>query len=126
MPLSAFAELVVDQVATHCASNANLIVTSFDADALVEVRRQRSDIATGLLFWRGSADAAITRAVDDGHLAIAPSIALLNERTVEKAVAADLAVMTWTVNEPADVKLAASLGIAMIIGDDPRVIAANL
>ena len=45
---------------------------------------------------------------------------------VEQARAASLRVVTWTVNEPADVQLASSLGVDMIIGDDPAVILENL
>lgn len=124
--LGAFAELVIDQIARHVLDPTNLVITSFDADALAEVRSRSPELPTGLLYWQGTDEAAIERAVADGHKAIAPSIRLLTESTMSKAAAASLAVLTWTVNDPADVVRAASLGVDMIIGDDPRVIAANL
>ena len=126
LSLGAFAELVIDQVANHVVDPTNLIVTSFDAAALAEVSKRAPELATGYLYWQGSDEAAIERAIKGRHVAIAPSIKLLSESTMTKAAAASLAVLTWTVNDPADVARAASLGVDMIIGDDPQAIAANL
>jgi len=126
MSLTAFAELVVHQIDTHCSADTELIVTSFDADALRIVRELQPDLPTGLLFWQGSADRAIGTALDDGHGAIAPSIRLLTAELVAKARSASLGVATWTVNDPEQVALAASLGVDMIIGDDPAVVIENL
>ena len=126
MSLFAFAELVVNEIDTHCSSSAEIMVTSFDADALRIVHEMRPEIPTGFLFWERAIDDALAIAQSDGHGTIAPWIQLLTPELVERARAAALGVVTWTVNEPAQVQLASSLGVDMIIGDDPLVILENL
>lgn len=126
MSLAAFAELVVHEIEHQCRADHELIVTSFDAEALRLVRELRPQLPTGLLFWKGSTDRAIAQAIDDGHGAIAPSIQLLTADLVDKARQASLNIATWTVNEPGQVALASSLGVDMIIGDDPALIAENI
>lgn len=120
--LDQFADLVISEIETHCASTNNLMVTSFDADALALVRQRRPDIPTGLLFWKKSAEWAITTAIEAGHGAIAPWIKLLTPELVAQARQASLDVVTWTVNEPDQIQHAVALGVDMIIGDDPRLI----
>lgn len=124
--LDAFVDLVISEIDTHCSSSTNLMVTSFDAEALAMVRDRRPWIATGLLFWKRSARWAIETAVEMGHVAIAPYIKLLSEQTVEKARANNLDIVTWTVNKPKQVQRAAELGVDMIIGDDPAIILEHL
>ncbi len=126
MPLATFADLVIAEIEEHCASIDNLMVTSFDAQALQLVRQRRPDIATGFLFWKLAYEEAIDIAVAAGHGTIAPWIKLLDADVVSHARNAGLDVVTWTVNEPEQVALAASLGVDMIIGDDPAVIIENL
>jgi glycerophosphoryl diester phosphodiesterase len=126
MSLDAFAELVIHEIDTHCDSTDDLIVTSFDAQAVQFVRDRRPDVATGLVFSRGDFAEALATARAAGHIAMAPSIRLLTADMVDQIRAASLDVVTWTVNEPEQVALAASLGVDMIIGDDPAVIIENL
>ena len=126
MSLEQFADLVIDEVEAHCAAVDNLMITSFDAEVLRLVRARRNDLPTGFLFWKGSHRAAIETAQADGHGAIAPWIKLLSAEVVDDARAAGLQVVTWTVNAPEQVELAAGLGVDMIIGDDPAVIIDNL
>lgn len=126
MSLARFAELVVHEIDSHCSPSTELMVTSFDADALRLVRELRPEIPTGLLFWERSFAEALAIAQSDGHGTLAPWIRLLTAELVEKARAASLGVVTWTVNEPAQVQLASSLGVDMIIGDDPAAILENL
>ncbi len=129
MSPESFAELVIHEIDTHYAGRTDLIVTSFDAQALRCVRDRRADIATGVLFSGRSAtaiDAALRCAIDDGHVAIAPWIRILDAPMVDRARRASLAILTWTVNEVAHVVAAANLGVDVIIGDDPMLIADNL
>ncbi len=126
MSLEAFAELVAHEIDTHCAESAELMVTSFDAEALRLFHDKRPDISTGLLFWERPFEEALAIALDAGHSALAPWIKVLDAEMVARARAASLGVVTWTVNEPAQVALASSLGVDMIIGDDPAVILSHL
>lgn len=126
MGLQDFAALVVREIAAHCDSTDNVMVTSFDEHALRHVRDLDDDQATGFLFWDRSIDEALAIAEADGHQAIAPSIRLLTDELVAKARAQSLGVATWTVNDPSDIARAAALGVDMIIGDDPAVICSVL
>lgn len=121
MGIGEFAELVVEQVHAHCAGRDDVMVTSFDAGALAAVHAAEPDLATGLLFGDATHE-AIARAVDVGHVAVAPWIRVLDAALVDQARSAGLGIATWTVNEPDDVSRAAALGVDMIIGDDPRLI----
>ena len=126
MSLTAFAELVAHEIDTHCAPSADLMVTSFDDEALRLFRELRPDTPTGLLFWKRPFEEALAIALDAGHGSLAPWIKVLDADMVERTRAASLGVVTWTVNEPAQVTLASSLGVDMIIGDDPAVILEHL
>lgn len=126
MSLNAFVDLVTSQIDEHCDATTELMVTSFDAEALALLRDRRPGIATGLLFWDRTASWAITTAVEVGHVAIAPYIKLLDEEVVANARAQDLDIVTWTVNKPEQIRRAAQLGVDMIIGDDPAVILEHL
>lgn len=125
MSLAAFADLVIHEIDEHCAGRDDIIVTSFDADALQRVRDRRPSVATGLLFDHGFDD-ALACALDVGHVVLAPWIRILDAELVDRSRHAGFGLATWTVNEPAQVVLAASLGVDMIIGDDPQLITENL
>lgn len=126
LPLRAFAELVIADIEQHVPAPTEVMVTSFDAAALAIVHELRPDLATGLLFHEPPAHEAIARAVDVGHVAVAPWVRLLDADLVERARGAGLGVITWTVNRPEDIVAAAALGVDMIIGDDPQLIADHL
>lgn len=119
-----YVELVAGEIDRHVhASSANrIVVTSFDQDVLDLFRAHRRDIATGVLFHDRTASWAIDRAIAHGHGAIAPWFRLVDADLVDAAHRAGLAVATWTVNEPRDVRAAAEAGVDMIIGDDPALI----
>jgi len=126
MSIESFADIVLDQIDSHCASTLNLIVTSFDAAILELVRELRPHIATGLVFRKTRPADAIKIAIDAGHVALAPWVHLLTPELVDNVRSAGLDIITWTVNQPQQVRLAVELGVDMIIGDDPTVIIDNL
>lgn len=123
MSTADYVSLVVAELDAHCGSRSgDLLVTSFDAQALGLLRAARPEIPTGLLFHDKPAEWAVATAVEVGHRAIAPWVPLVDLALMERARAAGLEVATWTVNEPAEVQRVADLGVNMIIGDDPAVI----
>ncbi len=126
MSLGAFADLVIHEIDDHCQGRDDIIVTSFDIGALLCVRERRPDIATGVLFTKGGFDASLACALDVGHVALVPWIRILDAAMVDRTRDFSLGIATWTVNEPAQVVLAAALGVDMIIGDDPKLIVDNL
>lgn len=119
-----FVEQVGDALAAHCDDRSadNLIVTSFDMDALDRFRNHCPHIATGVLFHDRTGSWAIERAVGNGHNAIVPWFRLVDARMVEAAHGAGLSVATWTVNDDHHVRSMARAGVDMIIGDDPGAI----
>ena len=126
-----FVELTAESIANHCGDRTtdNMIVTSFDMDALDRFRAHCPEIATGVLFHDRTGRWAIKRAIDNGHDAIVPWFRLVDARTVNAAHEAGLSVATWTVNSDRHVTSMARAGVDMIIGDDPggirRVLAAD-
>lgn len=118
-----YVELVGAEIVRHCRHRqGEIVVTSFDAEVLAAFHRKHPDIATGLLFAERATDWAVSTAVATGHSAIAPWFQLVDQRLVQSAHDAGLAVMTWTVNDPTDIARMADDGVDMIIGDDPSVI----
>lgn len=123
MSTDKYVELVGAEIDEHCQDHsAEIIVTSFDVEVLAAFRRSRPDVATGLLFHDQPGAWAISAAIGAGHVAIAPWFQLVDEPLVESAHQAGLRVLTWTVNNPADINRVAHAGVDMIIGDDPAVI----
>lgn len=119
-----FVELTADAITEHCPDRTveDMIVTSFDMDALDRFRAHCPEIATGVLFHNHTGTWAIKRALTNGHNAIVPWYRLVDRRMVDAAHEAGLGVATWTVNTDRDVTSMARAGVDMIIGDDPAAI----
>lgn len=124
MSLRSYAELVADRIDRFVAGR-ELMVTSFDADLLAIVHELRAELATGLLFHHRP-EAALERALADGHVAVAPWVEILDAELVERARGASLRIATWTVNEAHQIDRAIAHGVDMIIGDDPQRIVERL
>ena len=103
------------------------MLTSFFWPTVDAVQDAFPGAATGLLVDRsGSIADAVTHALEHGHGAIAPHFSLLSEELVAGAMAAGLAVATWTVNDVGEAVAFATWGVSTIISDDVRTIAAAL
>jgi len=125
MSADAYVAIVLDALSSHCTEVPGLIVTSFDAEVLALVADQRPELPTGLLHWKQPIEWLIETALQDGHVAIAPGIGKLTAELAAEAQGHGLGILTWTVNTPEQVRFASSLGVDMIIGDDPSVIVAH-
>jgi len=121
-PTLGFDVELIDALSSHCTEVPGLIVTSFDAEVLALVADQRPELPTGLLHWKQPIEWLIETALQDGHVAIAPGIGKLTAELAAEAQGHGLGILTWTVNTPEQVRFASSLGVDMIIGDDPSVI----
>lgn len=98
------------------------VVTGFNADSLVAVRRVFPDVATGWCVPPGvDFDEAVKHCLDAGHRALVPHLSL-----VLTPVDSDLDVFPWTVNDPRRARELAGLGVAGIITDDPGLIVETL
>lgn len=100
------------RVAAHTA------VLSFDAQALGNVRQRDPTLICGLLFDKPVSNPA-DAAWEVGARQIAPRADLLTEEMVAEAHESGLQVVTWTINEPADMRRAIAAGVDGIMTDYP-------
>jgi glycerophosphoryl diester phosphodiesterase len=107
------------RVAAHTA------VLSFDPRALANVRRHDPTLISGLLF-----DTPRENPVDDawevGARQLAPRADVVTAELVQQAHTSGLQVVTWTVNEPADMRAALATGVDGIMTDYPDRLVAVL
>ncbi len=104
---------------------AHTAVLSFDPQALDNVRRRDPTLITGLLFDHALDDAP-GAAWEVGARQLAPRADVVTPQLVEKAHASGLQVVTWTVNEPAEMRKAMAAGVDGIMTDYPDRLATTL
>jgi len=119
-----FAASVADWVARHQTAD-RVLVSSFDPAMLAAFKSLAPMIPTGQLAATAlDPFGVIEQARADGHVSVNLSL----ERTLPDAsriveAAADLAVLVWTVNEPAHAVVLADAGVGGIFTDDPGLMA---
>ena len=117
-PTGAMSSQVLEEV-TASEVFDDVLVSSFDLATLDSVRRHDSTIRIGLLVELGADPmSALERATDHGFNALHPFVMQVTASLVEAAHHAGIAVNTWTVNAPADLRAMAELGVEAIITDD--------
>jgi glycerophosphoryl diester phosphodiesterase len=121
---------VVDLLAAR-GGRDRVLVSSFHLPSIDRVHALRPEIPTGyLLAMTPSPGDALGAAVVGGHRAIHPFFGVLADRgattVVEEAHALEIAVNTWTVNEPDEIVRLAAVGVDAIITDVPAVARAVL
>ncbi len=107
-----------------------MIVSSFQAATLRAVQAADERLALGAL-WGFGADPGrgLEEAVAEGFAAVHPFVLAVTPELVERAHALGLAVNTWTVNGPDDLRTMVGLGVDTVITDvlgDALAIAATL
>lgn len=102
------------------ADHSRAVVMSFAATAVWRIRRSAPLLPTVLLgessrYLGGSAATTV------GATAVGPSVRTLREHAdlVDRAAAAGRATYCWTVDEPADVRLCADLGVSWVATNHP-------
>lgn len=101
-----------------------VVVFSFDAEALRGIRASMPGVATLLLSSSSGSPPrygpeTVARAVELGVEAIGFSYRLVTPELVVAAHEAGLAVFVWTVNKPADAAAVRALGVDGVITDAP-------
>jgi len=104
---------------------ARAVVLSFDPSVLGAVRRLEPTLMTGLLFNRGSND-VVERALELGARQLAPRGDLVTLELVAAARRSDLQVVTWTINDPSQMRALAAAGVDGIMTDYPDRLVAVL
>jgi glycerophosphoryl diester phosphodiesterase len=106
----------------------DVIVSSFHPLALAELRARAPSLETGLLFAHDQARPL--REAWARHLlrvrAVHPDHALVDARRVARWRREGLAIHVWTVDDPAEVRRLAALGVDAIIANDPAAARAAL
>ena len=95
-----------------------VVILSFELATLLEVRKRNPALMTGFLFDWPYPD-AVERAIRVGARQIAPRGDLVTPALIEAAHQADLQVVTWTINEPAQMRYLAAAGVNGIMTDYP-------
>lgn len=93
-----------------------VVVSSFDAPT-VDLVRNAGLVVGWLLEWSMDAHAALVEAVDRGYQALHPFVTQVDERLVDDAHAAGLAVNVWTVNAPGDLAAMVEWGVDGVVTD---------
>jgi glycerophosphoryl diester phosphodiesterase len=111
-------ELIEKYVQEKNRNYNDFIISSFDWNALQQVRFLNDDILIGVL-TSTDLDLAFTFAKFIKAKTINPYFHLLNEENVAKMQEKGFEIHTWTVNEIEDIEKMKSLGVDGIISDFP-------
>lgn len=98
-----------------------VLVSSFDPVALVQFHRHLPDIALAYLFHRDQALPIRKGWIGTviGASVVHPDHSLCTEQTVKAWHTAGLPVNTWTVDDPAELRRLAALGVDGVFANDP-------
>ena len=107
------------RVVSEFALDDRVIVECFDLSVLPRIK----GLKTAALFGRGiyADQKLIDHALEVGASVLAPNYRLVTEKLVEKAKLAGLKVIVWTVDDPAWIPRARSMGIEALITNDPAM-----
>ncbi len=95
-----------------------VIVLSFGADNLERIHQLDDQVMTGFLFEEPHPD-AVDMALRMGARQIAPRGDLVTAAMVQQAHRADLRVVTWTLNQPEQMRAALAAGVDGVMTDYP-------
>lgn len=104
---------------------ARAVVLSFDPSTLAALRRLDPTLMTGYLFDQPSAE-VVGRALQVGARQLAPCGEVATPALVAEAHRFDLHVVTWTINEPAQMRAHVRAGVDGIMTDYPDRLVAVL
>ena len=117
-PDETVADQVVDLVVARDAID-QIVVSSFSLATIDAVRKRSANIATGWLTLVAYDQLeALETAVERGHSALHPYFTAVTTELVEAAHAAGVAVYTWTVDDPDDMRRLADMGVDAIMTND--------
>lgn len=112
-------QAVLNLIAKSTFDQSKILISSFDWNALQEVRFHDEDIRIGVL-TETDLDLAMAFAKFIKAEAIHPYYHLLTAENVEKIKEKGFKVFPWTINEPEDITFVKSLEVDGIITDFPE------
>ncbi len=105
----------------------HIIVSSFGLPAIDAVRALDPSIATGWLTLPSYDQLrALDTAIENGHLALHPYFSTVTAELVDAAHGAGVAINTWTVDDPDEMKRLADLDVDSIITNDVALAVATI
>ena len=129
----------VDRVVATLAARpaderARYVVSCFHLPSVDRVRELAPDLVTAWLVLgpaghEGDADpvgALLAEVVDHGHQAVHPHHVFVTPELVERAHAEEVAVNTWTVDDPDRIRWLADIGVDAIVTNVPDIAVAAL
>lgn len=120
---------LIDAVAALLGDHqGDVVVSSFHLPSLDRARAVLPEgVRTGWLTLPGTElESTAPAAADAGHHAVHPHLTSVTPSSVEAALALGLAVHVWTVNDPADARRMAAMGVTALITDDIPTLRAAL
>ena len=115
-----YARMVIDRLG-HIELRGRIMIRSFQHEFLRAVHGLRPDVPLAALIEQGDDD--WVRICEAAHaVCISPRFNMITADAVEKAHAAGIAVIVWTVNEPPEWERMISLGVDAIVTDDPAAL----
>ncbi len=122
-PQHRMADFVAHWAAQHDIRE-RVIVTSFNPDTSIAVRRADESLITGqLLPVSFDALSAVEAVAEAGHAWLAPWVGdVVSEApsVLAAAHAAGIKVVVWTVDDPDHIRILADAGVDALISDDPQ------
>lgn len=112
-------QAVLNLIAENTFDQSKILISSFDWNALQEVRFHDEDIRIGVL-TETDLDLAMAFAKFIKAEAIHPYYHLLTAENVEKIKVKGFKVFPWTINEPEDITFVKSLEVDGMITDFPE------
>jgi glycerophosphoryl diester phosphodiesterase len=110
----------VVEAARRADPPVSVLVSSFNIDAIDRVRTLAPSLPTALLtFGLDEPATAIARCVAQGHRALHPFDATVDQMLVDAAHAAGLAINVWTVDRPDRIVALAAMGVDGICTNVP-------
>jgi len=101
-----------------------VIVQSFDARSLLAVRQLNPELRLAALSSRFISTSELVGFATQGFAIWSPNQNTLNAQNVERAHAAGLSVIPWTVNDPSALQRLVAFGVDGIISDRPDLMLA--
>ena len=102
--------------------HGEVIISSFDIEALNRIRAIDPGIATAYLTFEVlTPDLLVSRVMAGGHTAVHPYFASTSQALIDTAHAAGIEVNVWTVNDPDQIAQLAAMGADAVITDVPDI-----
>ena len=122
------ATLLVDELVAMLTERdvaGSTLISSFNIDAVDQVRARAPELRTGWLVLDGAAvGSLVERTAAHGHHAINPHASLVDRSFVERSHAAGIQVMVWTVDDLERAQELIDLGVDAIITNTPEPVRA--